>query len=125
MVTSDSGNGRKGWQVRTWASPAEVAPGSGVATQIALMRELASGKIAGPDFARSWLAARRRVLDAGERVREKFNRMLTEVFYLLDDYVIDPALRDVDDMTDDELVVKVRAVLDELDALDVLHRGDS
>lgn len=95
MVTSDSDKGRR--QVRTWASPAEVTSGSGVATQIELMRELADGKTAGPDFARSWLAARRRVLDGGERVREKFDRMLTEVFYLLDDYVIDPTLRDAGD----------------------------
>ena len=49
------------------------------------MRDLVGGKIAGPDFARAWLSARRRVLDAGERLRERFDRVLTDMFYLLDD----------------------------------------
>jgi hypothetical protein len=103
---------------RSWASPSEVDPGSATAAQLELMHDLARGKIAGPDFARSWLSARRRVLDAGERVREKFDRVLTDVFYLLDDYVIDAALRDSGDMTDDELVAKVRAALNDLASID-------
>jgi hypothetical protein len=107
---------------RSWASPSEVDPGSNTAVQLELMRDLVSGKIAGPHFARSWLAARRRVLDAGERVREKFDRVLTDVFYLLDDYVIDPGLRDSSDMTDEELVARVRAALNDLDSLDVPRR---
>src|SRR3712207_8897826 len=52
-----------------------------------------------------------RVLDAGERVREEFDRVLTDIFYLLDDYVIDPDLRDSGDITDEELVARVRAAL--------------
>jgi hypothetical protein len=89
------------------------------------MRDLVSGKIAGPDFARAWLSARRRVLDAGERVRERFDRILTDVFYLLDDYVIDPTLRDSGDMTDEELVARVRVALNDLDSLDVSGRNGS
>jgi hypothetical protein len=108
---------------RSWASPSEVDPGSATAAQLSLMRDLVSGKIAGPDFARAWLSARRRVLDAGERVRERFDRVLTDVFYLLDDYVIDPALRDSGDMTDEELVAKVFAALNDLDSLDVSRRS--
>lgn len=81
------------------------------------MRDLVDGKISAPDFARSWLYARRRSLDAGERTREPSDRILTHVFYLLDDYVIDPELRDPDDMTDDELAAKVREALDELQSL--------
>jgi hypothetical protein len=83
------------------------------------MRDLVGGKITGPDFARAWLSARRRVLDEGERVREKFDRVLTDVFYVHDDYVIDPALRDASDMTEDDLVAKVQAALDALDSLDL------
>jgi hypothetical protein len=121
MVTPDSGEVRH--MGRSWASPSEVDPGSATAAQLSLMRDLVSGKIAGPDFARAWLSARRRVLDAGERVRERFDRVLTDVFYLLDDYVIDPALRDSGDMTDEELVAKVFAALNDLDSLDVSRRS--
>lgn len=102
---------------RSWASPSEVPSDSGVATQLSLMQDLVTGKISGPDFARSWLSARRRSLDEGERTRERFDRILTDVFYLLDDYVIDPSLRDEDDMTDEELGIKVRESLDELNSL--------
>ncbi|MGC4867815.1 hypothetical protein ACLQ3B_20565 [Micromonospora sp. DT53] len=89
------------------------------------MRDLVGGKIAGPDFARAWLAARRRALDAGERLRERFDRVLTDVFYSLDGYAIDPTLRDPDDVTDEELVTEVRMALDHLDSLDLSrrHRG--
>jgi hypothetical protein len=108
---------------RSWASPSEVDHDSAIAQQLELMRDFVSGKIAGPDFAKAWLSARRRVLDAGERVRERFERILTDVFYLLDDYVIDPALRDSGDMTDGELAARVRAAINDLDSLDVSGRS--
>ena len=40
------------------------------------------------------------------------------MFYLLDDYVIDPTLRDFGDMTDGELATKVCAALDDVKTLD-------
>ena len=123
MVIPDPGEGRH--MSRSWASPSDVDPGSATAAQVELMRDLVSGRIAGPDFARAWLSARRRVLDAGERVRERFDRILTDVFYLLDDYVIDPTLRDSGDMTDEELVARVRVALNDLDSLDVSGRNGS
>jgi hypothetical protein len=86
--------------------------------QLGLMRDLVGGKITGPEFARAWLTARRRALDEGERVGEKFDRALTDVFYMLDDYVIDPSLRGPSDMADEELVGKVRDALSDLEALD-------
>jgi hypothetical protein len=98
-------------------SPSEVDPSSATAEQVQSMRDLVGGEIAGSDFARAWLSARRRALEAGERVRDKFDRILTNVFYLLDDYVIDPNLRDSGDMTDEELAAKVRSALKELDSL--------
>jgi Bacterial self-protective colicin-like immunity len=107
----------------SWASPSEVDPGSAIAVQLELMRDLVGGKIAGPDFARAWLSARRCVLNAGERLRERFDRVLADVFYVLDDYVIDSALRDSNDMRDEELVAKVRTALNDLDSLDVLRRS--
>jgi hypothetical protein len=81
------------------------------------MRQLADGRIAAPEFAKAWLAARRRALDEGDRLRDEFDRILTEVFYQLDDYVIDPTLRGAADLTDEELTRRVRDALDGLDSL--------
>jgi hypothetical protein len=94
-----------------------VEPGAATAEQVDLMRQLARGGVSAPAFARAWLSARRRALDDGDRLLAAFDRILTEVFYLLDDYVIDPALRVSDDMTDEELTRGVRAALQELDDL--------
>jgi hypothetical protein len=110
---SESGDPKR----RSWAKPSEAPSGSGVCEQVALIRDLADGNISAPDFARSWLSARRRSLNDGERVREQFDRILTDVFYLLDDYVIDPDLRGREDMTDEELSVKIRELLEELNSL--------
>src|ERR1700730_9497953 len=96
---------------RSWASPSDVDPGSGTAEQIALMRSLIAGAITAPDFARSWLAARRRALLDGERLRENFDQALNEIFYALEEYAIDPDLRDADDLSDEELIAIVRDTL--------------
>lgn len=92
---------------RAWGSPSEVEPGTGVERQVMLIKQLVAGGISAPEFAREWLAARRRVLDEGERVRERFERILTDIFYLLDDYVIDPMLRGPEDMSDEALISRV------------------
>ncbi len=81
------------------------------------MQQLLDGRTPAPDFARNWLAARRRALAEGERVREKFERILRDVFYALDDYVIDPELRDPNDMTDDELTAHVQEASRQLEEL--------
>ncbi|GIF44484.1 self-protective colicin-like immunity protein [Actinoplanes xinjiangensis] len=101
-------------RIRTWRRPSEVTPGSAVARQLDLMRRLVDGHLTGPDFARAWLAARRDLLHGGERVREPFERALSEVFYLLDDYPIDPALRSPGDTTDEQLHQGVRDALAKL-----------
>ncbi|MEV6069441.1 hypothetical protein AB0L82_23090 [Nocardia sp. NPDC052001] len=100
--------------MRTWAKPADVPPGSGVAEQLSLMKSLACRQITCPTFARSWYDARRRSLDNGERVREPFERLLTRVFYDLADYPIDHSLRESGDITDEGLIDNVRDVLKEL-----------
>jgi len=56
-------------------------------------------------------------MDNRERVRERFDRIITDVFYVLDDYVIDPDLREQGDMDDEELTAKVRVALEKLDSL--------
>ena len=103
---------------RVWAAPSEVEPGTGVATQLELMRKLVDGEVSGPDFSYAWLDARRKTLNKGERVREKFERILDDVFYLLDEYVEDPALREPGDITDEQLTEGVRDALERLSALE-------
>ncbi|NUP39984.1 MAG: hypothetical protein HOY76_23980 [Streptomyces sp.] len=101
-----------------WASKRDVAAGSATAEQVSLMESLVNNRVSGEEFARSWLSARRRALELHERLREPFSRILDQVFYALDDYVIDPGLRDEDDMTNEQLRAIVRQHLAELDALD-------
>lgn len=101
-----------------WASPVEVAPGTGVAEQIALMESLVRGDLSATDFESRWLAARRRSLDADERTREKFSRILDDVFYAIEDYVEDPSLRDPGEISGEELLERVQVALAELRSLD-------
>ncbi len=103
-----------------WASWSDVAPGSATAEQLSLMDSFTAGDISTEDFARSWLAARRQALELRERLREPFSRLLDQVFYALDDYVIDPELRDADDMTNEQLQAIVQ---DQLTALNSLEHG--
>ncbi len=95
------------------ASPGDVDPCSVLAGQIRLMEAFASGEVAAPDFARRWLAARR-ARPREELLGEDFERLLLEVFYLLDDYVIDPELRESGDPTDDDLLKGVQGILQRL-----------
>ncbi|GLY99910.1 colicin immunity domain-containing protein [Actinoplanes sp. NBRC 103695] len=104
---------------RAWSAPSEVEAGTGVARQLRAAEELLAGRVAAPDFAREWLAGRRQALAGGERVREKFERILYDVFYVLDDdYVIDPALRGPGDLTDQQLTDRVRDAVERLRALE-------
>ncbi|MFE0174946.1 colicin immunity domain-containing protein [Streptomyces sp. NPDC059002] len=101
-----------------WASKSDVAEGSATAQQMALMESFAADDIGGEEFAVAWLDARRQSLHLRERLREPFSRILDQVFYALDDYVIDPGLRDADDMTNEQLQAQVRESLADLDALE-------
>ncbi|WP_371785160.1 hypothetical protein [Streptosporangium subroseum] len=93
------------------STPAEVAPGSGVAEQLSLMGALARGELPAAAFAPAWLAAHRRALTGGERVRDALERALLDVFYALEDYAADPSLREPGDLSDEELTSRVRASL--------------
>ncbi|MFD3437529.1 colicin immunity domain-containing protein [Streptomyces sp. NPDC058685] len=88
---------------RSWKSAAEVPDRSHTGRQLALMGDLASNTLDGPTFARQWLAARRDALNIGERLGAALTNALDEVFYTLEEYVIDPSLRDEDDMSDEDL----------------------
>ncbi|MFF4418362.1 hypothetical protein ACFYY8_38035 [Streptosporangium sp. NPDC001559] len=100
--------------------PDRMAPGSGVAEQLALMRSLARGEMSAAAFMPAWLAARRHALTEGEHVPDPVDRVLTDVFYDLEDYTADPDLREPGDMSDGELTSRVRAALDKLGAADEL-----
>jgi hypothetical protein len=102
---------------RSWRRPSEVDANAATAEQVDLMRQLVDARIPAPEFAKAWLAARRRALDEGDRLRDEFDRILTEVFYQLDDYVIDPTLRAEGDLIDEELARRVRKALNGLDSL--------
>jgi hypothetical protein len=75
------------------------------------MRALARGDLPAASFAPAWLAARRRALDEGERVRDGLERALLDVFYALEDYPADPDLREPGDLSEEELISRVRASL--------------
>ena len=107
----------RGSKPRAWANPDEVNPSSHVAQQLKLVDALLSGSLSGPDFARAWLAERRESLNMGERLREPFDRALNQAFYAIEDYVIDPELREPGDMTDDDLVNCVAAARELVDGL--------
>ncbi|SRR6266496_1325894 len=139
LLNTDDANPHTSWNDWTPSSPAgEQARADSCRVGHALhvggpeVRALAQGALAGCDadrrrvlvansagntrlapgaFAKDWLAARRRALGASERVRGELERALDQVFYALDDYVIDPGLRDSGDMSDEELTSRVRAAL--------------
>lgn len=97
--------------VRAWATRSEVPADSFVARMLAVMESFVRGELSGPEFAKAWGTAWRLSIEGGERVRPPFARVLHEVFYLLEDYPIDPALREPGDPTDEELVAGVREAL--------------
>ncbi|WP_327735906.1 hypothetical protein OG749_21020 [Streptomyces nojiriensis] len=80
------------------------------------MRRLSRAEIAPERFAVQWLDARRKALNEGERVGEHLDRALHQVFYALDAYPIDPALREDGDTTDAELLGIVDRTLEWIDA---------
>ncbi|MEV6948380.1 colicin immunity domain-containing protein [Streptomyces sp. NPDC051172] len=57
---------------------------------------------------------RRNAMDAGERVSDTIATALDTVFHALEDYTIDPGLRDEDDLTDEELRQHVADALRQL-----------
>lgn len=79
------------------------------------MQAFTAGTISGADFARSWLDARRTSQNNGERLRDPLLTALDQIFSLLEDYSIDPALKDPDDLSDEELMDAVRKTMERTD----------
>ncbi|MET8863841.1 colicin immunity domain-containing protein [Nonomuraea sp. NPDC004580] len=89
------------WQ--SWRSPREVHPESNTAQQLHLMESFVERALSAPQFVLSWLSARSQALDDGERLHGRFETLMNEVFYVLDDYPSDPALREDGDISEEEL----------------------
>ncbi|WP_309135410.1 hypothetical protein [Cellulomonas sp.] len=83
------------------------------------MRELVGGVISGQEFERSWFEARAIALARAERVRRSFQRILDEVFYLLEEeYDFNPLTGRPDGISDEELLERIRLVLESLSQLE-------
>ncbi|MEV5593298.1 colicin immunity domain-containing protein [Streptomyces sp. NPDC052496] len=78
------------------------------------MQSLLNGRLAVSRFAEEWLAARRRALSEGDRLRSPLDAALDEVFYTLEDYSIDPAFKEPEDLTEAEVVERVREIFGRL-----------
>lgn len=102
--------------LRVWATTRQVPVDSAVGRQVAAMQSLAEDACTGTEFAVAWLAARRESLEAGERTRDPLDRALLDVFYAVEEYPIDPTLREPGDTTDSELKTVVVAALALADA---------
>lgn len=101
---------------RVWAKRSEVPADSGVARQLAAMESLVRGELSGPEFSRAWGAAWQLANERGERLEIPFYEVLNHLFFVLEDYPIDPTLRDPGDVTDEQLAAEVRAALRRLAA---------
>nr|WP_237526295.1 colicin immunity domain-containing protein [Streptomyces sp. SID4913] len=91
-----------------WAHARDVPDGTATSQQVCLVRDFTAGAIGGADFARGWLNARRAAQESGERLREPLLSAFQQVFLLLEDYSIDPALKDPTDLSDEQLRDAVR-----------------
>ncbi|PZT72902.1 hypothetical protein DNK56_06095 [Streptomyces sp. AC1-42W] len=100
-----------------WARAREIPAGTSAARQVKLMQAFTVGSISGADFAREWLDARRASQNNGERLRDPLLTAFDQIFSLLEDYSIDPALKDPDDLSDEELTDAVRKVMERTDGI--------
>ncbi|MEU3224455.1 hypothetical protein ABZ695_15005 [Streptomyces sp. NPDC006976] len=91
-----------------WAHARNVPDGTATSQQVRLVRDFTAGAIGGTDFARGWLNARRAAQESGERLREPLLSAFQQVFLLLEDYSIDPALKGPTDLSEQELRDAVR-----------------
>lgn len=95
-----------------WSRARDIPAGTSAARQVSLMQAFTTGSIGGADFARGWLDARRASRNNGERLRDPLLTAFDQTFSLLEDYSIDPDLRDPDDLSDQELMEAVRETME-------------
>jgi hypothetical protein len=95
-----------------WSRPADVAPDSETARQLALLNEFVNGTRSSSDFAHDWWDARRISQANGERLKAPLSDLFDRVFMILEDYTSDPDLREAGDLTDGELHAVIRELWD-------------
>lgn len=98
-----------------WARAREIPAGTSAARQVTLMQAFTTGSIGGAEFARGWLDARRESQNNGERLRDPLLTAFDQIFSLVEDYSIDPDLKDPDDLSDQELMDAVRETMERTD----------
>ncbi|MFF2195754.1 colicin immunity domain-containing protein [Streptomyces sp. NPDC058157] len=114
----DAGQGNRSGdraRQRMWKTASSVPPDSATGRQLALMKDLSRAAISPQDFAKAWLDSRRAALRSEERLGESLSRQLDQVFYALDDYPIDPALREPGDVTEGELLAAVNDAIEKIE----------
>ncbi|MER6025622.1 hypothetical protein [Streptomyces sp. NPDC001851] len=95
---------------RAWSRPSDVAPGSSAARQLELLDQLVEGTCTASDFAHGWWKARRASQMDGERIQGPLADLFDRVFMLLEDYEVEPDLREPGDLSAAELSAAVRGV---------------
>ncbi|MFI2031012.1 hypothetical protein [Streptomyces buecherae] len=94
-----------------WESFREVPAGTGTADQLMAMKSFAHDGISAPEFAKAWLAGRRKALRDGERTGKQLSSDMQEIFYAIEDYSFDMSLWEPGNLTDDELRAYVQRVV--------------
>ncbi|MGW0206555.1 hypothetical protein ACWDZ8_12300 [Streptomyces sp. NPDC003233] len=97
---------------RAWSHPSDVTPGSSAARQLNLLDQLADGTCTAPEFAHAWWEARRASQMNGERIQGPLADLFDHIFMLLEDYEVEPELREPGDLSAAELSAAVRDVWD-------------
>jgi hypothetical protein len=96
---------------RAWSLRTEVEHGSTTERQLELLAGFTNGELTAPEFAQEWWKAQRESKAHGERIRGKLKELFDETFMILEDYSIDPEFREPGDLSDTELQVAVRTLL--------------
>ncbi|MBC3986224.1 hypothetical protein H8N01_27515 [Streptomyces sp. AC536] len=82
-----------------------------MARQLAVMRSFAHGEISAPEFAKGWLAGRRKALHDGERARGRIASDMQEIFAAVEEYSFDASPWESGNLTGDELRACVQNVV--------------
>lgn len=97
---------------RAWLRPSDVESGSAAAEQLRLLDDFSAEVCSAPEFAHAWWEARRASQASGERIQGPLEDLFGGVFMLLEDYAVDPDLREPGDLSDAELLAAVRHICD-------------
>ncbi|MEU6842934.1 colicin immunity domain-containing protein [Streptomyces sp. NPDC046716] len=75
-----------------------------------LLDSFLKDNISAPAFADGWWQERRAAQAGGERTQGQLSQLLEGVFMTLEDYSVDPSLREPGDLTDTELRARIKEI---------------